>query len=69
MGPGNWPAVRVLTGGSVRLGTRPSQKPEPRLARRVVTRPGHRTAVIRPDWNRTAVPNLRFLQLWLQLSI
>jgi len=68
-GPGNPPAVRVLTCCSVRFGSRTGQKPEPLLSWRVVTRPGHRTAVIWPGWNRTAVPNIRFLQLWLQLSI
>ena len=68
-GPGNPPAVRVLTCGSVPFGSRTGQKPEPRLSWRVVTRPGHRTAGIWPGWNRTAVPNLRFLQLWLQLSM
>jgi hypothetical protein len=67
--PGNPPASRVLTGGSVQFGSKPGQNPDPRLACRVVTRPRHRTAVIWPGWNRTAVPNLRFLQLWLQLCI
>jgi len=68
-GPGNPPAVRVLTGGAVRFGPRPGQKPEPRLSSRVVTRPGYGTAGISPGSNRTAVTNLRFLQLSLQLSI
>ena len=68
-GAGNPPAVRVLTCGSVRFGSRTGQKPEPLLSWRVDTRPGHRTTGIWPGWNRTAVPNLRFLQVWLQLSM
>jgi hypothetical protein len=68
-GPGNPPAVRVLTGGSVRFGSRPGQKPDPLCLGGFVTRTGHRTAGIWPGWNRTAVPNIRFLLLWLQLSI
>jgi len=68
-GLGNPPAVRVMTGSSVWLSSRPSQKPESHLSWRVVTWPGHRTADICPLWNRTAVPNLLFLHLWLQFSI
>jgi hypothetical protein len=67
--PGNLAVVRDLTSGSVRFGSRTGQKPELLLSWRVVIRPGYRTAGIWPDWNRTAVPNIRFLQLWLQLSI
>jgi hypothetical protein len=68
-GLGNPPVVRVLTCGSVRFGSRTGQKPEPLWCWRVVTRPGHRTAGIWPGWNQTAVPNIRFVQLWLKLSI
>jgi len=68
-GPGNLPVVRVLTCGSFEFGSRTGQKPEPLLSSRVVTRPRHRIAGIWPGWNQTAVPNIRFLQLSLQLSI
>jgi len=68
-GPGNPPAVRVLTCGSVRFGSRTGQKPDPLLSWWVVTWPGHRTAGIWPGWNRTTVPNIQFLQLWLLVSI
>jgi len=68
-GPGNPPAVRVLTCGSVRLGSRTGQKPEPLWSWRVVAWPALRTAGIWPGWHRTAVPNIRFLQLGLHLSI
>jgi len=68
-GPGNPPAVGVLTGGSFRFSFRPSQKPDPLCLGGFVTRTGHRTAGIWLGWNRTAVPNIWFLLLWLQLSI
>jgi hypothetical protein len=69
MGPCNPPVVWVLTCGSVRFGSRIDQKPEPQLTWRVVTLPGHRAVGIWPVWNRTADPNIQFLQQWLQLSI
>jgi len=68
-GPGNPPAVRMLSGGSVRFGSRPSQKPNPPCLGAFVTRPRHRTVGIWPGWNRTTVQNICFLLLWLQLSI
>jgi len=55
MGPGNPPAVRVLTSGSVRFSSKPGQKPEPLMSWRVVTRTGHRTLGIWAGWNRTTV--------------
>jgi hypothetical protein len=66
---GNSPAVRVLTGGSVWFGYRPSQKPDPVCLGGFVTRTGYWTAGIWPGWNWTAVQNIRFLLLWLQLNI
>jgi len=39
-GPGNPPAVRFLAGGSVRFGSLPGQKPEPRCLGGFVTRTG-----------------------------
>jgi hypothetical protein len=54
-GLSNKPMVRILTGGSVRFGFRPGQKPNPYLSWQVVTQPGHRTAGIGLVWNRTAV--------------
>ena len=68
-GPGNPPAVLVLTGGSVLFGSRPGQKPYPLCLGGFVTSTGHRSAGIWPGWNRTAVPIIRFLLVWLQLSI
>jgi hypothetical protein len=55
-GPGNPPAVRVLTGGSVRFGLLPGQKPEPGWLGGFVTRTGHKPAVFWPGCTRTAVP-------------
>jgi hypothetical protein len=55
-GPGNLPAVRVLTGGSVRFGALPGQKPDPRWLGGFVTRTGHKPAVFWPGCTRTAVP-------------
>jgi len=68
-GPGDPPVVPVLTSGWVRFGTRPCQKLDPLCLGGFGTRTGHRTAGIWRGWNRTAVPNIRFLLLWLQLSI
>jgi len=68
-GPGNPPAVRVLICDSVDFITRTGQNPEPGLAWRVVSRPGHGTVGISLGWNQTAVPNLQFLQLWLHFSM
>jgi hypothetical protein len=69
MCPGNSSAVMVLTGGLVWFGFRPSQKPDLLCHGRFVTQTGHRTAGIWPGWDRTAVPNIRFLPLYLQLGI
>ena len=68
-GPGNPPAVRVLTCGSVWFGSRTGQKPEPLFSWWDVTRPGHRSAGIWPGWSQTPVSNLWFLHLWFQLSM
>ena len=68
-GPGNLPEVRVLTGSSVRFVSRPGQKPDPLCLGGVVTRTGHKPAVLWPGWNQPAVLTLRFLHLWLRLSI
>ena len=67
MGSADPPAVRVLTGNSVWFCFRPGQQPHPHVSWGVGTRPGHKTAGIWPCWNRTAVPNLRFVHLWIQL--
>jgi len=55
-GPGNPPAVRVLTGGSVRFGSKPGQKPDPLCLGGFVTRTGHKPAVFWPGCTWTAVP-------------
>ena len=68
-GPGNPRAVQVLTGGSDWFGSRPGQKPNQLCLGGFVTRTGHRAVGIWPASNRTADPNIRFLLLWLQLSI
>jgi len=71
-GPGNPPPVRVLTGGSVRFGSLPGRKPEPRGLGGFITRTGHKPAVFWPGCTRTAGPfhgSSIFLQISLQLSI
>jgi len=68
-GPGHLPAVWVLTSGLVWFGSRPGQKPDPLSLGGCVTHTRHRTAGILLAWNRTAVPNILFLLLWLQSSI
>jgi len=45
-GPGDPPAVWVLTSGSVWFGSRPSQRPDPLCLGGFVTRTGHRTVGI-----------------------
>jgi len=67
-GPGNPPAVRDWTGNTVWCCSRPAQDPDQLCLGGVVTWTGHRTLGFWPGWNQTAVPTLRFLQLWLQLS-
>ena len=57
MGPGNRPAVRVLTAGSAWLGLRPGRKPNALCVGSVVTQTGHQPTVF---W---------FVQLWLQLTL
>jgi len=44
-GPGNWPAVWVLTGGWVWFGSRRGQKPAPLCLGGVVTQTGHNPTV------------------------
>jgi len=68
-GPWNPPAVLGLSSGSVRFGSRPGENPNRLCLGRCVTWTGNRTVGIWPGWNQTNVPNIRFLQLWLQLSI
>jgi len=68
-GPGNLPAARVLTCGSVSFGPRPGQKPDLLCLGGFVTWTWHWTAGIWLGCNQTAVPNIRFLLLWLQWSI
>ena len=55
-GPGNLPVVRYLASGSVWLGSRLGQKPDPLCLGRVVTRTGHKPAVFWPGWYWTVVP-------------
>jgi len=68
-GPGDPPAVRVVTSSSVCFGSKPGPKLQPQMTWKVVTLTWCRTVGIRQDSNQTAVPTFRFLQLWLQLSI
>jgi len=68
-GLGNPPAVWVLICDSVDFVSRTGQNPEPGLAWWVVSWPGHGTVGISLGWNRTTVPNLQFLQLWLHFSM
>jgi hypothetical protein len=56
MGPDNPPAVRILTGGSVRFGSLPGQKPDPLWLGGFVTRTGHKPAVFWPGCTGTVVP-------------
>jgi len=55
MGPGSPPAVHLLAGSSVRLRSKPGQKPDPLCCGRVVARTGHWPAGFWPGWNRTVV--------------
>jgi hypothetical protein len=68
-GLGNTPAVWVLPSGLVWVGSRPGEKPDPHSSWRDVTWPGNQTVGNWLGWNRTAVPNSQFQQLWLSLSI
>jgi hypothetical protein len=68
-GPGGTPAVRLFPGGSVQFGPRHCRKPDQLYLGGFVTRTRHRTVGFWPGWNRTAVPNIPFPQLWFQLSI
>jgi len=66
---GNLRAVRVLTGSSVQFYSRPWQKPEQLCLVGFATQTRHRTVGIWLGVNWTAVANVRFLLVWLQLSI
>ena len=68
-GPGNPPAVWVLTGGSVQFSSNTGQIPDPLCLGGVDSRTGPKPAVFWLGWNRPVVATWRFLQLWLQLSI
>lgn len=54
--PGNLPAVRLLTSGSIQFSLRTGQKPDPLCLAEVVTRTGHELTVYWPGWNRTGDP-------------
>jgi len=69
MGPGNLPAVRVLTGSSDWFSSWPSETPDLLCLGGFVTRTRYRTTGVWPGWNRTAVRITRFRLLSLQLSI
>ena len=68
-GPGNLQVLRFLVGGSVWFGSRPGQKPDQRCLGRVVTQTAYITVRFWPVLNWIAVPTVRFVHLWLQLSI
>ena len=59
MGPGSQPAVRVSTGGSVRSGSKPSQKPDPLCVGRVVTWTGQKSALSLPGISCSRDSSLR----------
>jgi len=67
--PGYPASVWVGTEPNAPVRVRNRQVTRPALSWRVVTRTGHRTVGVWLGWNRPAVPFMRFLQLWLQLSI
>jgi len=69
MVPGYPASVRVGPGTEAPVRVRNRQETEPPKSWWVVTRTGHIPAGFWPGWNRTAVPIVRFLPLWLQLSI
>jgi len=69
MGPHNPPVVQFLATGWIRIGSRPSQKPDPRCLCGVVTWTRHKPVVVQPGRNWPTVLTLLFLHLWLQLSI
>ena len=69
MGPGNPPEPRALTGHSVQFSSRPSQNPDTLSPGGVVTQMRQRKVGLWLGWIRTAIPTIRFIHRWLQLSI